>query len=1482
MASNRIDITVTLNKDQAASSIDGLNQKFKGMGSAAQAAARQAAGGVSGLTVSLQQSNQEWERMRTALLALGAGGAVSGLLKFSSDIQKARISLTQMLGSATEAAVVLADLKELALSQPFQFAFLKDITTQLSAFGFKGKDLLETVTAISDAAAGVGGTVEKLNQISLAIGQIKVKGRLNAEEINKQLGEAGVPASKFITEAMNRNNEGGRSNWTTGEVMKLAENQRLNAEAGLAAILDGMRRKFGGLGKALTQEVLSEQFNKLLDKLKFAAIELGEAFTPAAKAIVRFLSEMVTAITPAIAAFARLPEGVRTATFAMAAFLSLAGTIPSAMKFLSFIPQNLVLMVRGIERAILASASWVATLNGETVAQLAEAAATKAQTAAREELVVATAKNILAEKKLAALSLRTAIEKAPVFIGDVPTNVPVASLTTAKEAREAAGLQALLTARQSALSAMKAKQAEIGSTNFADSDLSRSIDKAVKAGEARVQQMEKQIARVEARRAAISAEVVRLAAESALPPGAAAQTQAAEVAVGRFAALRAILAPLVPLLAAVAAGLAVIWGGSILLKYAQGNKHLSDSDQFIKDLNDRLRGVPKVSDDAASSMRRFGEAVGFTKDQVEQTKKQIAELRAEVEKVSDREYSSFAGLVNNGPGYIYRPKKKPQGSYDETLDYLKTLTPKKSEPILKTNDAAIKVAEDSARAKLAQTRRQLTDRALGGPEGKLFSLPFEYSEIRKSAQEAGAGGAVATLNRSQALEANQYRLEMQNDLRRRSVERDAARAELRKDVAGKEREATINAAGVQAYSGSAFSPFDDQRGQIAAEVAAIKEAAGYREKILRDETELQVQLMRDVYADELKAGTKSKLDIAAAEMSIVRQKQPEIDKVRQDAEIEIAKKRVEALVQYTQQELEAAQLIYGIREQVEQKAGEALIAGIERRRDLELKDLEVIQAVNIDQKIAVEVRKTQIELTAIQDIAAKRLEIAKKSAADEIKLMNIRYEAEVMAGRMSMETLYQINVAARQKLDQTTADITQNAEDAKKARTKDLQVETARIIVDQQRKTFDGLKDSAGRVFDSLLTKSSSIWAAIGNSFKTAMLTAIKEVVTSRVAATLMEMFGLGKVSFQGGRGTSLGGSPVFGGGGGAGAAVGGLGILGGLFGRGAGGGGGGISLPSYGPFPGATPPFLPGGYGTNGGGGYGASGGVVGPTSATTGAGAGAKGYLASLALGGKGFLTKLGNIGYGPKGGDFGGEVAGSYKGVGGLKGGAMLAGGAILAMDGIRRGGKMGMLETTAGGALIGAKFGGWMGAAIGAAVGAGIGLARMFFKTAVEKVISEVKSTYRVSIDKNLAQQIADVAKQQYGGNIRMAILSPQVRELIELYAMSTGQNSVMPAQARPYSFSQSGGALTQQSNFYNGLPVSQSFDRLNGGSTMQGGGPVVIQLDGPATVSLLRGEAVTAVTENPRSVVEATMNAIKSNAGRREMTAIQLSPGLLTS
>jgi len=205
--------------------------------------------------------------------------------------------------------------------------------------------------------------------------------------------------------------------------------------------------------------------------------------------------------------------------------------------------------------------------------------------------------------------------------------------------------------------------------------------------------------------------------------------------------------------------------------------------------------------------------------------------------------------------------------------------------------------------------------------------------------------------------------------------------------------------------------------------------------------------------------------------------------------------------------------------------------------------------------------------------------------------------------------------------------------------------------------------------------------------------------------------------------------------------------------------------------------------------------------------------------------------------------------------------------------------------------GAKFGGPIGGVIGGAIGFGAGLIRLFFKNATEKTREKVRAAYGVDVkDKAVLQQIVDTAKQTFAGNIDMAIRSAAVQETIQLHAMATGQTvKGMPGKVAPVTLGQTGGALYQIPGYSNGSPLSSpggllpsmGLDRITAvlASTA---GPMVIRLDGPATTALLRGEAVQAIVDNPRTVQAATLAATKANAGRRQMTALQVSPGTITS
>jgi hypothetical protein len=500
------------------------------------------------------------------------------------------------------------------------------------------------------------------------------------------------------------------------------------------------------------------------------------------------------------------------------------------------------------------------------------------------------------------------------------------------------------------------------------------------------------------------------------------------------------------------------------------------------------------------------------------------------------------------------------------------------------------------------------------------------------------------------------------------------------------------------------------------------------------------------------------------------------------------------------------------------------VLGIEEQRagiarDAQLRALDATNAQTLEQKLAVEQRKAAIEvdyITRVHEIRTRLfdLETSRMVIEEEANLRRLGYQADEIQARIA-ELTAQRDEIRRFQQEATDAAIQGTRETAA--------IRQAQLIRDQNQRIFDSFKRQAEGVFDALLTKSQSIWSAIGNSLKTALLTAIKDVVTSRVAAMLMQLFTGTRVSLAGG--TSSGGT---------------LGRLGGLVGVGAvpvfGQGGGG-------PIPGGaaggwgTPPFVP----SNSGRGW------------------------SGLLGGWKDFFGFGGGVQYAP-GKAVTWEAATMGQKLSALgRSNAALLGGATLAMMGLQRGGVSGLAMTTAGGAMI------------GSGVGAVAGLVRLFVKGAQEKAREKIKATYGVDIrEKNILAEIVNIAKQGFGGNLDMAIRSQQVRDLVELYALSTGQSTAgFPATVRPVSLLQQGGSLFQSSA--SGLAL----DRIGSG-TPSSAAPTVINITVPGAKEFFEKETVRVVVENPRAVQSATIAATKQNAGRREMTGLQLSPGLIVS
>jgi hypothetical protein len=504
---------------------------------------------------------------------------------------------------------------------------------------------------------------------------------------------------------------------------------------------------------------------------------------------------------------------------------------------------------------------------------------------------------------------------------------------------------------------------------------------------------------------------------------------------------------------------------------------------------------------------------------------------------------------------------------------------------------------------------------------------------------------------------------------------------------------------------------------------------------------------------------------------------------------------------------------------IQNETGERRLQGesqvIERAKQMELAGLQVTAAESMAEKLALEERRYGIVEAALTKEAVLQAESIERQKQRDLEYLD--WMQQIYPERAA--DIAQRRSAVIEAAGQRGAEVEQEwIADTGRARS-EMETSQRQIQYDAWQQHFDSLKNGFDGLFDAAIAGGKNFADTLRRTFLSMFLTPVKEAMGNWVAGV-----------FSGG-----GGGARSGGGGGAWSPV---GAMGGMM------GGGGMS--------GVTPPFW-------GGGGSGAGG---------------SQGYFGGMWGNYKNGLSSLGNIGMRGKDGLPVGMTGSAGSGVGGWQGGALLAGGGVLAMDGLRRGGAVGLAQTTAGAAMIGAKFGGWEGAAIGAVVGAAAGVIRLFMKGAEEKLIQKVRDRFGVTVDKTFAKTLMEQAKA--AGGVDVYLGSQQARELIWLYAESTNQRGkvgMVDDRARGVNLQQSGGSMYQSGTYVDGAAYGYSSSLASLGSlrsftpAAQQVVQVTIQADGESTAAFLEGKTVQFLGSNARVVQAAANSAMAQSAGR---------------
>lgn len=202
--------------------------------------------------------------------AYGAARIAQTALQQAGKFEQLELGFTTLLHSAESAKAMIADIQKFAAETPFEFDGLASATKQLIAMQFAADQALPILKVLGDTASALNTGQEGVDRMILALGQMKAKGKISAEEMN-QLLSANVNGWKYLADAAGK---------SISEVQILAEKGMLDAGKSIDAILAGMQKDFAG-GMALQSKTLLGLFSTFKDELSFALKDIGKTLIDA-------------------------------------------------------------------------------------------------------------------------------------------------------------------------------------------------------------------------------------------------------------------------------------------------------------------------------------------------------------------------------------------------------------------------------------------------------------------------------------------------------------------------------------------------------------------------------------------------------------------------------------------------------------------------------------------------------------------------------------------------------------------------------------------------------------------------------------------------------------------------------------------------------------------------------------------------------------------------------------------------------------------------------------------------------------------------------------------------------------------------------------------------------------------------------------------------------------------------------------------------
>lgn len=163
---------------------------------------------------------------------------------FADRLESSFIGFETMFQSASQASDMMQEIKEFARTTPFETeGVINSVQQMLRSGAWDRSNVMDGIEKIGNAAAAAGKGTEGVEAIVLALQQMSMSGRVNAQDM-LQLTSQGIAGWQMLADYYGT---------SLAQVRKMSEEGEISAEDGIKAIMKGMEAYDGMMDKISTR-----------------------------------------------------------------------------------------------------------------------------------------------------------------------------------------------------------------------------------------------------------------------------------------------------------------------------------------------------------------------------------------------------------------------------------------------------------------------------------------------------------------------------------------------------------------------------------------------------------------------------------------------------------------------------------------------------------------------------------------------------------------------------------------------------------------------------------------------------------------------------------------------------------------------------------------------------------------------------------------------------------------------------------------------------------------------------------------------------------------------------------------------------------------------------------------------------------------------------------------------------------------------------